>query len=60
MTTTSTGWTVWATGRFVREMLGENDWAAFTWERVRATFAERFPDPLHDRRDVLLAIGTKE
>jgi hypothetical protein len=50
---------VWATGRFVRQMLGENDWAAFM-ERVRATFAERFPDPLHDRRDVLLAIGTKE
>jgi ubiquinone/menaquinone biosynthesis C-methylase UbiE len=53
------GLTVWATGRFVREMLGENDWAAFM-ERVRGTFAERFPDPLHDRRDVLLAIGTKE
>ena len=50
--------TVWATGRFVREMLGENDWAAFM-ERVRDTFAERFPDPLHDRRDVLLAVGTK-
>jgi ubiquinone/menaquinone biosynthesis C-methylase UbiE len=53
------GLTVWATGRFVREMLGEDDWASFL-DRVRATFAERFPDPLHDRRDVLLAIGTKE
>jgi ubiquinone/menaquinone biosynthesis C-methylase UbiE len=53
------GLTVWATGRFVREMLGEDGWSAFL-ERARATFAERFPDPLHDRRDVLLAIGTKE
>src|SRR5262245_3339676 len=53
------GLTVWATGRFVREMLGEDGWASFL-DRVRATFAERFPDPLHDRRDVLLAIGTKE
>jgi hypothetical protein len=53
------GLTVWATGRFVREMLGEDDWASFL-DRVRATFAERFPDPLHDRRDILLAIGTKE
>ena len=53
------GLTVWATGRFVREMLGEDGWNRFL-ERVRATFAERFPDPVHDRRDVLLAIGTKE
>jgi len=53
------GLTVWATGRFVREMLGEDGWDRFL-ERVRATFAERFPDPLHDRRDVLLAIATKE
>jgi ubiquinone/menaquinone biosynthesis C-methylase UbiE len=53
------GLTVWATGRFVREMLGEDGWERFL-QRVRDTFAERFPDPLHDRRDVLLAIGTKE
>ena len=53
------GLTVWATGRFVREMLGEADWERFL-ERARSTFADRFPDPLHDRRDVLLAIGTKE
>ena len=52
------GLTVWATGRFVREMLGENDWAAFM-ERVRATFAERFPVRCTTAR-VLLAIGTKE
>ena len=53
------GLSVWATGRFVREMLGEEDWTRFL-ERARATFAERFPDPLHDTRDVMLAIGTKE
>ena len=53
------GLTVWATGRFVREMLGDDDWERFL-ERVRTTFAQRFPDPLHDRRDVLLAIGSKE
>lgn len=53
------GLTVWATGRFVREMLGEESWAAFL-ERARETFADLFPDPLHDTRDVMLAIGTKE
>jgi ubiquinone/menaquinone biosynthesis C-methylase UbiE len=52
------GLSVWATGRFVREMLGDAGWERFL-ERARAVFAERFPDPLHDRRDVLLAIGTK-
>lgn len=53
------GLAVWATGRFVREMLGEDSWARFL-DRARAVFAERFPDPLHDTRDVMLAIGTKE
>lgn len=53
------GLTVWAVGRFVHEMLGDADWERFL-ERVRATFAERFPDPLHDARDVLLAIAVKE
>jgi ubiquinone/menaquinone biosynthesis C-methylase UbiE len=52
------GLTVWATGRFVREMLGERAWPAFL-DRARATFAERFPDPLHDRRDVLLATAVR-
>ncbi len=28
-------------------------------QRARSTFASRFPDPLHDRRDVILAVGTK-
>lgn len=53
------GLTTWATGRFVREMLGEDDWKRFM-ERAHEVFAERFPDPLHDSREVLLAIGTKE
>jgi ubiquinone/menaquinone biosynthesis C-methylase UbiE len=49
---------VWAVGRFVRNMLGEAGWASFM-DRAKATFAERFPDPLHDTRDVLLAVGTR-
>ena len=53
-----TGLEIWATGRFVKEMLGDAGWPAFQ-ERVRATFAERFSDPLNDFRDVILAIGTK-
>ena len=53
------GLEVWAVGRFAREMLGPESWAAFR-ARVRSAFADRFPDPLHDRRDVLLATGVKE
>jgi ubiquinone/menaquinone biosynthesis C-methylase UbiE len=53
------GLEVWAVGRFAKEMLGPEAWSAFRG-RARAVFAERFPDPLHDRRDVLLAIGVKE
>ncbi len=53
------GLTVWATGRFVREMLGADGWKRFL-DDARETFAARFPDPLHDRRDVLLATGIKE
>jgi ubiquinone/menaquinone biosynthesis C-methylase UbiE len=52
------GLTTWATGRFVRSMLGETGWASFM-ERAQAVFAERFPDPLHDGREVLLVVGTK-
>jgi ubiquinone/menaquinone biosynthesis C-methylase UbiE len=52
------GLEIWATGRFVKEMLGDAGWPAFQ-ERVRTTFAERFSDPLNDFRDVILAIGTK-
>ena len=50
---------IWATGRFVREMIGEEGWPAFQ-ERARATFKERFSDPLNDFRDVILAVGTKQ
>jgi ubiquinone/menaquinone biosynthesis C-methylase UbiE len=52
------GMEVWASGRFVRGMLGESGWPAFK-ERARALFADRFPDPLRDHRDVILAVGTK-
>lgn len=52
------GLTVWATGRFAREMMGEAGWAAFR-ERAKAAFIESFPDPLNDFRDVILATATK-
>jgi ubiquinone/menaquinone biosynthesis C-methylase UbiE len=48
----------WATGRFVRSMLGEQAFAAFL-QRARAVFAERFADPVNDFREVLFASGTK-
>jgi ubiquinone/menaquinone biosynthesis C-methylase UbiE len=47
----------WTVGRFVRNMLGEAGWASLM-ERTRASFAERFPDPLTDFRDVIVAVGT--
>jgi ubiquinone/menaquinone biosynthesis C-methylase UbiE len=53
------GLETWATGRFVRGMLGEDGWASFR-ARVRAVFADRFADPLNDFRDVILAAGTRE
>ena len=53
------GLEVWAVGRFAREMLGPEGWTAFR-ARARSVFADRFADPLHDRRDVLLALGIKE
>ena len=46
----------WTVGRFVRNMLGEDGWASLM-ERTRATFAERFPDPLNDFRDVIVAVA---
>jgi ubiquinone/menaquinone biosynthesis C-methylase UbiE len=46
----------WAVGRFARNMLGESGWASFL-ERARKTFADRFPDPLNDFRDVIVAVG---
>jgi ubiquinone/menaquinone biosynthesis C-methylase UbiE len=47
----------WTVGRFVRNMLGESGWASLM-ERTRAVFADRFPDPLNDFRDVIVAVGT--
>jgi len=47
----------WTVGRFVRNMLGETGWASLM-ERARAVFADRFPDPLNDFRDVIVAVGT--
>ncbi len=48
----------WATGRFVRSMLGEAGWTSFL-ARAREIFGERFADPLLDVRDVLIAVGVK-
>jgi demethylmenaquinone methyltransferase / 2-methoxy-6-polyprenyl-1,4-benzoquinol methylase len=51
------GLATWTVGRFVRQMLGDRGWGSLM-ERTRATFAERFPDPLNDFRDVILAVGS--
>ncbi len=48
----------WATGRFVRSMLGERGWSAFL-ARARETFGARFADPVLDLREVLLAVGER-
>lgn len=48
----------WATGRFVRDMLGEASWTAFLG-RAKDRFRERFADPVNDFRRVLLASGTR-
>lgn len=47
------------TGQFVRSMLGESGFERFR-DRARAVYAERFPDPLTDFQDALLAVGVKE
>jgi ubiquinone/menaquinone biosynthesis C-methylase UbiE len=52
------GMGTWATGRFVRSMLGEQAFAAFL-QRAHVVFAERFADPVNDFREVLFASGTK-
>jgi ubiquinone/menaquinone biosynthesis C-methylase UbiE len=44
--------------RFLRQMLGTEFWETFD-RRVRQVFAERFPDPINDLRDVVLAVGHK-
>lgn len=48
----------WTTGRFVRSMLGEAGFRSFL-DRAKATFAERFADPVNDFRDVAFAVGTR-
>jgi ubiquinone/menaquinone biosynthesis C-methylase UbiE len=53
------GLAAFATGRFVRQMLGDGAWDTFL-ARTKTTFRERFADPLNDFRDVLLCVGTKE
>jgi len=45
-------------GRFVREMLGEADYASFLG-RARDAFARSFGREIEDTREVLLATGTK-
>jgi hypothetical protein len=52
------GLTSWATGRFVRSMLGDGAFDAFL-ERARGVFAERFADPVNDFREVVFATGVK-
>jgi hypothetical protein len=47
-----------ATGRFLREMVGDGSWERFRG-RVRDVFHERFPERFNDFRDVVMAIGTK-
>jgi ubiquinone/menaquinone biosynthesis C-methylase UbiE len=53
------GLQTWATARFVRGMLDDDAWDGLI-VRANDVFAERFPDPLDDRRTVLLAAGVKE
>lgn len=48
----------WATGRFVRSMLGEAGFASFL-DRAKGVFADRFADPVNDFREVLFATGVK-
>jgi ubiquinone/menaquinone biosynthesis C-methylase UbiE len=47
-----------AVGRFLRQMLGGPLWERFR-ARTREEFAARFPDPLGDTSEVLLAVGTR-
>jgi ubiquinone/menaquinone biosynthesis C-methylase UbiE len=50
------GLATWTVGRFVRNMLGDAEWAALM-DRTRTVFADRFPDPLHDFREVIVAVA---
>jgi ubiquinone/menaquinone biosynthesis C-methylase UbiE len=48
-----------AAGRFLHGMLGEALWERFR-ARVEEEFRSRFPDPLGDFSEVLLAVGVRE
>jgi hypothetical protein len=48
----------WATGRFVRAMLGPAAFESFL-ERAKRVFAERFADPVNDFREVVFATSVK-
>lgn len=48
----------WATGRFVRSMLGPAAFESFH-ERAKRLFAARFADPVNDFREVVFATGVK-
>jgi len=52
------GLATWATGRFVRSMLGQGAFDSFL-ERAKGVFAERFADPVNDFREVVFATGVK-
>lgn len=47
-----------AAGRFLHNMLGDTSWERFR-EQVAQEFRSRFPDPIGDTSDVLIAVGTK-
>ncbi len=47
-----------ASGRFLRQMLGEELWGRLR-ARAREVFAERFADRFYDFRDVIVAVGFK-
>ncbi len=47
-----------ASGRFLRQMLGESLWPRLQ-KRAREVFAERFPPQFNDFRDVNMAVGFK-
>jgi ubiquinone/menaquinone biosynthesis C-methylase UbiE len=44
--------------RFLKQMLGDEYWDIFR-TRVRAVFAEQFPERINDFRDAVLAVGHK-
>lgn len=52
------GLSTWATGRFVRGMVGDAGWERLM-ERARTTFAARFADPVNDFRKVWIGVGTR-